>query len=101
MDSRVRLLIAGVAIAVLVAVSSAWVASGDPDGLERVAEEEGFIETARDPGYEVLPDYTVPGIDGEISTAVAGIIGVALMAAIGLGLGRLLARRRGHSAGRG
>lgn len=98
MDSRMRLLIAGVAIAVLVVGSSAWLASGDPDGLERVAEEEGFVETARDPGYEILPDYTVPGIDGEISTAIAGIIGVALIAVIGLGLGRLLARRRDHSA---
>ncbi|MEX2375805.1 MAG: PDGLE domain-containing protein [Dehalococcoidia bacterium] len=97
-----RLLVVGVALAVVVAVSSAWLASGDPDGLERVAEDEGFIETARDPGYEILPDYTVPGIDGEISTAIAGIIGVALMAGIGLGLGRLLARRRDHKpAGHG
>ncbi|MDA1010894.1 MAG: PDGLE domain-containing protein [Chloroflexi bacterium] len=102
MDSRIRMIVIGAAIAALVAVSSAWLASGDPDGLERVAEDEGFIETARDPGYEILPDYTVPGIDGELSTAIAGLIGVSLMLLIGLGAGRLLARRReGTSSGNG
>ena len=101
MNSRMRLLMIGVGIAALVAISSAWLASGDPDGLEKVAEEEGFIETAQDPGYEILPDYTVPGIDGEVSTALAGVIGVLIMLGFGLVVGRLLARRRdGTASGR-
>jgi len=97
MDSRKRLLVIGIAIAALVAASSAWIASGEPDGLERVAEDKGFDEAAQDPGYEILPDYTVPGIDGEMSTVIAGLIGVALMTVFGLGIGRLLAQRRGAS----
>lgn len=95
MRNRNALIFAGLLIAGVVAISSAWLASGDPDGLERVAEDEGFIETAEDPWYEVLPDYTVPGIDGEISTALAGVIGVVIMLGVGLGLGYLLRRRSG------
>ena len=73
MKSRTALIFAGLVIAAVVAVSSAWLASGDPDGVERVAEDKEFIETAKDPGYEILPGYTIPGIDGEVSTALAGI----------------------------
>jgi len=98
MNSRMRLVIVGVSIAALVAISSAWLASGSPDGLERVAEDEGFIETAQDPSYEILPDYTVPGIDGALSTAIAGAIGVVLMLGFGLAVGRILARRRERTA---
>lgn len=97
MKNRTSLIFAGVLIAALVAVSSAWFASGDPDGLERVAEDKGFIETAEEPGYEILPDYTIPGIDGEISTALAGVVGVMILLGIGLGAGYLL-RRRGDGA---
>lgn len=97
MKNRTSLIFAGVLIAVLVAVSSAWLASGDPDGLERVAEDNGFIETAEEPGYEILADYSIPGIDGRISTALAGVVGVVIMLGIGLGAGYLL-RRRGEGA---
>ena len=38
-------------------------ASSDPDGLERVAEDQGFLERARDAVYSIIPDYAVPGID--------------------------------------
>lgn len=100
MKNRSSLIFAGVLIAALVAVSSAWLASGDPDGLERVAEDKGFIETAEDPWYEILPDYTIPGIDGELSTALAGVVGVIVMLGFGLGAGYLL-RRRGEDADNG
>lgn len=99
MKNRTALVLAGLAIAVLVVVSSAWVASGDPDGLERVAEDKEFAATAKDPGYEILPDYKIPGIDGEVSTALAGIVGVVLLLGVGLGAGHLLRRRDGEGAG--
>src|SRR5690606_10613414 len=91
--TRGTIILVGILIAGVVAFSSAWLASGDPDGLERVAEDEEFLHHAEDPGYEILPDYTIPGIDGEISTALAGIVGVVLMLGIGLGAGYLLRRR--------
>ncbi|MEX2372626.1 MAG: PDGLE domain-containing protein [Dehalococcoidia bacterium] len=86
-------LVVGLAVAGVFAVSPAGLASGEPDGLERVAEDKAFIDRAEEPGYEILPDYTIPGIDGEVSTALAGVVGVAVMAGIGLAAGRLLSRR--------
>jgi len=94
---RRTLLIAGILIAFCIATASAFLASGSPDGLERVAEDLGFIETARDAPYNVLPDYTVPGLgEGPLSTVAAGIIGVLVVTALSLGAGTLLRRRRGH-----
>ncbi|MBA3852604.1 MAG: PDGLE domain-containing protein, partial [Chloroflexi bacterium] len=85
----------GLAIAALVVVVLAPLASPDPDGLERVAEDRGFIDRAQDALYEILPDYSIPGIDDPfLSTVLAGLIGVAVVFALMVGLGRLLARRR-------
>jgi hypothetical protein len=85
----------GLAIAAIVVVVLAPLASGDPDGLERVGEDVGFIEQAQDAVYEILPDYTVPGIeDPVISTIVSGLIGVAVVFVIMVALGRVLRSRR-------
>lgn len=95
MGSYRNVILAGLVIAGIVAVSSAWLASGEPDGLERVAEDHEFADAAQEPGYEVLPDYTVPGIEHEqLSTALAGVIGIAAVAAIALGAGYILRVRR-------
>ena len=85
----------GLAIAVLVVVVLAPLASPDPDGLERVGEDVGFLDAARDALYSILPDYTVPGIDEPtVSTIVSGLIGIAIVFLVMLGLGALLRRRR-------
>jgi hypothetical protein len=101
-DHRTLLLI-GLLIAAAVAVSSTWLASGDPDGLQRVAQEKQFEDRAKAPGYEVLPGYSVPGVDGPASTALAGLIGVGVVAALVTGAGYLLRarRRRDPDASRG
>jgi cobalt/nickel transport system permease protein len=74
----------GVGLALsLAVVLLAPMASADPDGLERVAEELGFIELAQDAPYALLPDYTVPGIeDPTVSTIVAGALGVLVVVAV-------------------
>ena len=54
-------------------------ASSSPDGLEKVAEDVGFIETAQDHSLDnsALADYGVAGIENErLSVGIAGIIGV-------------------------
>lgn len=86
-------IVVAIAVALAVVVAAAFLASGDPDGLERVAEDQGFVEAGEEAPYEVIPDYTVPGIDGELSTVLAGVIGVAVMFVLVWALGRLLARR--------
>ena len=54
-------------------------ASSSPDGLEKVAEDVGFIETAKDHSIDnsALADYGIAGIENErLSVGIAGIIGV-------------------------
>jgi cobalt/nickel transport system permease protein len=85
--------IAGLAIAALVVIVFAPLASADPDGLERVAEDQGFLAAARDALYSILPDYVVPGIEGNLSTILAGLIGVAIVFGVMVLLGRILVRK--------
>ena len=70
--------VVGIAIAALVVIVLAPLASPDPDGLERVAEDQGFIERAQNFFSGLLGDYAIPGIDNEwLSTVLAGLLGVA------------------------
>ena len=86
--------VAGLAIAALVVVILAPLASSDPDGLERVAEDQGFLGSARDALFSIVPDYAVPGVDGNLSTILAGLIGIVIVFGTMTLIGRLLARRR-------
>lgn len=57
-------------------------ASSQPDGLEKVATDEGIDGKARDHTLADGPtaDYTVKGVDDEaLSTGLAGLIGVAVV----------------------
>lgn len=96
--------ITGIFIAMVVVVVLAPAASSDPDGMEKVAVDEGFIDEGEDPRYEWLPDYTVPGIENEYwSTVVSGIIGVGIMFAVLVLLGwglSAIKRSRGGGASR-
>ncbi len=90
----------GLIIALAVALISP-LASPEPDGLERVAEDQGFIAAAEDSPYEILPDYTVPFIENEaLTTIVAGIVGVLIVAGIGYGVARLAGRSKSTEAER-
>jgi hypothetical protein len=86
--------VAGLLIAALVVVVLAPLASPDPDGLERVAIDKGFIEQSQEAAYEILPDYSVPLLgDGTASLIAAGLIGVVLLFGAMWLLGLFLARR--------
>jgi hypothetical protein len=86
--------LAGLAIAALVVIVLAPLASEDPDGLERVATDEGFLGLGQDAPFEILPDYTILGLDGSTSTIVAGLIGLVIVFGLMVLVGRALARRR-------
>jgi len=73
-------------------------ASPYPDGLERVAENLGFIEAARDAPYQVIPDYAFPGVPNEaLATIAAGVAGTIIVFGIAVGLAALY---RGRVAAR-
>lgn len=81
---------AGAAIT-LVALLLAPFASANPDGLERVAHDIGFIHLGQTAPYQILPDYTLPVLgQTNLSTIVAGLIGAAAVAVVVLLIGRSL-----------
>jgi cobalt/nickel transport system permease protein len=80
--------VVGALIALAVVLLSP-LASADPDGLERVAGNLGFLEAAQSAPYSILPDYTVPFLgETPLSTILAGAIGMAVVAAIIVLLGQ-------------
>ena len=88
--------IIGFVVSLFLAGVVSFYASSSPDGLEKVAQDIGFIDTAKDHTNAdgILADYGVKGIDNErASVGVAGIIGVigtAVVAGIGF---KLIARK--------
>jgi 4-amino-4-deoxy-L-arabinose transferase-like glycosyltransferase len=88
----------GLALALAAALFSP-LASPHPDGLERVAEDEGFIDRAEEAPYELIPDYVFPGIDNEaVATILAGLVGTGAVFGLVYGLARVLRRRPGQAA---
>jgi hypothetical protein len=82
------------AIALALAVLSP-LASPHPDGLERVAQDQGFGERAQAPHLRIISDYLFPGIHNEaLATILSGMVGVLLTFGLMFGLARLVARRR-------
>ncbi len=86
------LLVGGLGVTLIIAGAVSFFASSNPDGLEYVAEQEGFISSAEDSavGGFSLADY---GDVGGIPVGVAGLIGVGVTILIGLALFWLLSRR--------
>lgn len=85
--------LAGGLISLLVLLLSPF-ASADPDGLERVAIDLGFINRGQSASYNIFPDYTLP-ILGEtsLSTIMAGATGVLVVLAVAIAAGRSLQKR--------
>lgn len=76
------------AVSAVVAGGLSLFASSAPDGLEKVAEDLGFIETAEDSvvASSPLADYGIAGVDATWASTVSGIAGVIAAAIVGYGL---------------
>ena len=86
-------ILAGILISLIVVLLSPF-ASTNPDGLERVAGDLGFLGSARSAPYEIIPDYTVPLLgETALSTIVAGIIGALVVLGIAILAGRSLQKK--------
>ena len=67
------------AASILVAGFLSIFASASPDGLEKVAEDKGFIDIGYNLISGIIPDYVMPGIVYEpLAGALAGIIGTLI-----------------------
>lgn len=76
-----RFILITLVVALLLAALISPFVSTSPDGLEKVAGDKGFLNTARILWrYSPLPDYSLSVIENKyISTGLAGIIGVVLV----------------------
>jgi cobalt/nickel transport system permease protein len=84
---------AGVIIS-LFAVLLSPLASANPDGLERVAEDMGFLHMGQAAPYQILPDYTIPFLgQTALSTIVAGAVGALVVLGIVIVVGQSLRRK--------
>lgn len=92
-----KIVFSGLLVAVILAVFFSPFASKKPDGLERVAEDKGFLEKGEGKRlfHSPLADYLFPGIKNEIlSTSLAGLVGVLVTFFIVFFLGRLLKKTK-------
>ncbi len=79
--------VTGLLIAIGLAIASP-LASSHPDGLEWFASQRGFLDAARKPLVNVIPQYIFPGISNEaLATIVAGILGTLLVFGVSLAIG--------------
>jgi hypothetical protein len=88
------------ALAVAIALGTAFspFASGSPDGLEKVAQDKGFVDRGRLAAVQQeapAPDYAFPGVDDpRVATALAGFAGTLGVFLLAAGV-VAVARRRG------
>ena len=70
-------------------------ASSSPDGLERVAEDRGFVDLGQEAPYQIIADYVFPGIENEALAAIlAGIIGTLILFGVAYGVAWLVKSRK-------
>lgn len=78
----------------LFAVLLSPLASASPDGLERVAEDIGFLALGQEAPYQILPDYTVPFLgETALSTILAGVVGALVVLGLMIVVGQSLRKR--------
>jgi cobalt/nickel transport system permease protein len=88
---------AGLALALALALFGSPFASKAPDGLDKVAEEKGFIQAASEDKVvwtnALFPDYKIKSIESEdVSTSLAGLIGTIIAFGFGFAAIRLTVR---------
>ncbi len=93
-EGGVGWIVAGVGISLL-AVLISPLASGNPDGLKKVASDLGFLGSGLDAPYQILPDYSIPFLgDTALSTIMAGVVGATVLIGLVVLLGRNLRRQK-------
>jgi len=93
-----KLLIGGFILSIFLAGVVSFYASSSPDGLEKVAGDIGFIDSAKDHslGSGPLADYGIKGVKNErLSTGLAGVIGITATGLISYGLFYVVRRKNG------
>lgn len=88
----------GVVLALIVGILAAFFASSSPDGLMSVAENLGFMKTAKGPLFNLIPGYAVPGLSNQaLANMLAIAVGTILLFIVGYVLARVLRQRHRSS----
>ncbi|WP_218080406.1 PDGLE domain-containing protein [Anthocerotibacter panamensis] len=95
-------LLGGLVVALLVAaLVSPW-ASQNPDGLNKVAQDQGFSAQATQtpaehlPFFQIFESYALRGIENRaVAKALAGAAGTLLVFGLAWGVGAMMRRSRG------
>lgn len=79
----------------MIAAFASPFASSKPDGLERVAEDKGFLDKGLSHISSPIPDYIFPGINDEgRATGVAGVFGTIFTFVFMYGIGKIVVSSR-------
>lgn len=101
MTRRRGILLIGMLVALVLAGGVSYYASASPDGLEKVATDQGFADRAEEHPLDDSPvsDYSTRGVgDDRLAGGLAGVLGVLATFAAG-GVLFWLVRRRGAAGG--
>ena len=85
----------GLVLSLFLAGFVSYYASSAPDGLEKVAGDQGFLANAQVSATAGLPTagYGIAGVDSSrLSGGLAGVLGVLVIAIIGFGMFWLIGR---------
>lgn len=85
--------VVGVVISLAVVLLSPF-ASANPDGLERVATDMGFINAGQSAPFQIISDYNIPFLGATpLSTILAGVTGVLVVLGLVLVAGKSLQQK--------
>ncbi len=97
--------IAGLGVALLIAIFISPFASQNPDGLDRVAQDLKFEDRAIEdaparklPFFAVFDEYAVRGVPESVATPLAGLVGTLATFGLAWGMGKLLVRNSDSSS---
>jgi hypothetical protein len=89
-----KTLIVGLSVALVFVLLGVFCFSYSQETLDVKAEELGLEEQ---PIYEApFPDYTLPGLDNVWGALIIGITATLLLFAVGLGVAKVLNKKRGR-----
>lgn len=89
MKRNLVFVVAGLSVAIALAMIVGPWASSEPDGLTKVAEDQGFAPSEKEHALEDGPvaGYEVEGVENEgMSKALSGLLGVGVTFIVGAGL---------------
>ena len=98
-DRNRAVILAGLGIALLIAIFLSPFASKDPDGLDRVSKDLQFDQKEAEdkpahklPFYGVFEEYALRGVPESVATPIAGLVGTLATFGLAWGIGKLVVR---------